>query len=101
MREKKSNKITFGIIGYGSIGKVHTKNLKKMGYKFIICDPKIDNTEKKYLKKISLINETCSCVIIASPSNKHHEYLNYFIKRKNIFSLKSHFLMKLQKQKKF
>ena len=71
-----------------------------MGYKFIICDPKIDNTEKKYLKKISLINETCSCVIIASPSNKHHEYLNYFIKRKKHIFIEKPFSHEITKTKK-
>ena len=82
MKIKKLNNKTFGIIGYGSIGKVHKKNLEKMGYSFLIFDPKIDNTKKKSLKKLSQINKICSSVIIASPSNTHLKYLNYFKKKK-------------------
>ena len=100
MKKNKYNNITLGIIGYGSIGKVHTRNLKKMGYSFLICDPKIDNTEKKYLKKISQINEKCSSVIIASPNNMHQKYFNYFVKIKKHVFIEKPFSHEIKKTKK-
>ena len=100
MKKNKAKNIIFGIIGYGSIGKIHTKNLKKMGYSCIICDPKIHNTEKKFLQKISQINQTCSSVIIASPSNKHQEYLSYFVKRKKHIFIEKPFSHEITKTKK-
>jgi predicted dehydrogenase len=86
MKFKKIKNLKFGIIGYGSIGKIHKLNIEKLGYSTLIYDPKIDNTKKKYLKKISEINRTCSSVIISSPSNTHLKYLKYFVeKKKHIF----------------
>ena len=38
----KKLKNKFGIVGYGSIGKVHKNNLVKLGYEVLIYDPNIN-----------------------------------------------------------
>lgn len=40
MNIQKSSDLVFGIIGFGSIGKVHKKILDNLGYKSFIYDPK-------------------------------------------------------------
>ena len=45
---QKSKNLIFGIIGYGSIGKVHEKILRELKYKTYIYDP-LYKTKKKFL----------------------------------------------------
>ena len=46
MNTQKYKRLVFGIIGYGSIGKIHAKILKDLGHKIYIYDPEIK--KKKY-----------------------------------------------------
>jgi len=84
MKYKNNNlKKNIGLIGYGSIGKIHHKNLLKLGYKVFIYDPLIKNLK---INNLNRINKNCNSVVISSPSYTHFKYLNYFIKKnKNIF----------------
>ena len=81
---QKSKSLIFGIIGYGSIGKVHEKILKELGYKIYIYDP-IFKKKKNFLP-LKIINEICNVIIVASPSSTHIKYLKFFAdKKKHIF----------------
>ena len=85
MKSKKLKKIKFGIIGYGSIGKIHNSILRKLGYETLIFD--ITN-EKSKIKFSSLekIVKNCEAIIISSPSFTHFTYLKYFSKKnKHVF----------------
>lgn len=99
MKLKKLQKIKFGIIGYGSIGKVHKKNIEKLGHEFLIFDPKFRHKKKNFTKKISDINKFCSAVIISSPSNTHLKYLNFFVKNKKHIFIEKPFTHEIKKTK--
>ena len=81
---QRSKNLIFGIIGYGSIGKVHEKILKELNYKTYIYDP-FFKKNKNFLP-LKNINKFCDAIIIASPSNTHIKYLKFFAdKKKHIF----------------
>ena len=46
MSAQKSHKLVFGVVGYGSIGKVHCKILKQLKCEYYIYDPKFKPREK-------------------------------------------------------
>ncbi len=100
MKLNKIKNIKFGIIGLGSIGKIHKKNIEKLGYKTLVFDPFLDISKKKQNEKISKINKTCSAVIISSPSNTHFKYLDYFVKRKKHIFIEKPFTHEIKKTKK-
>tara|TARA_B100000768_G_C11277115_1_gene376508 strand:- start:307 stop:1248 length:942 start_codon:yes stop_codon:yes gene_type:complete len=85
MKSKKLKKIKFGVIGYGSIGKIHNSILRKLGYETLIFDT---TNEKGKIKFSSLekIVKNCEAIIISSPSFTHFTYLKYFSKKnKHVF----------------
>ena len=85
MKLKKLKRIKFGIVGYGSIGKIHNSILNKLGYETLIFDTKKESNKIKY-SSLKEISENCEAIIISSPSFTHFEYLEYFSKKnKHIF----------------
>ncbi len=83
MSSQKSNNLIFGIIGYGSIGKVHKKVLDELGYKNYIYDTKKKN---KNTVTLTRLKKLCNTIIISSPSYSHFYYLKFFSKtNKHIF----------------
>ena len=70
-----------GLIGYGSIGKRHYKNLKEIFSSIIIYDPKYHDK-----KKLDKIYKFCDDIFICSPLNSHEHYLKKSMQlKKNIF----------------
>lgn len=84
MRLSLKNKIkkrNVGLIGYGSIGKRHYKNLKDICESIIIYDPKYHEKKKLYE-----IYEYSDDIFICSPLNTHEKYLKKAMElKKNIF----------------
>lgn len=77
-RIKKRN---VGLIGFGSIGKRHYKNLKKICGSILIYDPKYHEKNK-----LIQIYKNCNEIFICSPLNTHENYLKKSIElNKNIF----------------
>ena len=74
----------FGIIGYGSIGKRHIRNLVTLGYKNIILLRKIgsenENGFEEYSDIETFINKKPDAVIIANPTSLHYDYLFALLK---------------------
>ena len=102
MNVQKSKKLIFGIVGYGSIGKVHEKILNQLQYDNFIFDPYLKNKKNK----ISLLEmkRKCNIIIISSPSYTHYDYIKFFSKEdKHIFIEKpfSHEIKKTEKIIKF
>jgi len=86
---KKKNKLIkkfinsrkIGLIGFGSIGKRHYKNLKKISSNIFIYDKKFSNKNE-----LNYIYKYCDDVFVCSPLSTHEKYLNNLIKNnKNIF----------------
>ena len=70
-----------GLIGFGSIGKRHYKNLKEIFSSIIIYDPKYHNK-----KKLEEIYNFCDDIFICSPLDSHENYLKKSMQlKKNIF----------------
>ena len=73
-----------GIIGYGSIGKRHIRNLITLGYEDIILLRKIgsgnENGFEEYNNIETLINKKPDAVIIANPTSLHYDYLSALLK---------------------
>ena len=95
----KSHKLVFGIIGYGSIGKVHRKILNQLGYENYIYDPKIQ--DKKSLVSFSKLNKICNVIIISSPSYSHFYYLKYYSNKDKHIFIEKPFSHEIVKTKKF
>lgn len=57
-----------GVVGYGSIGKRHADNLKKLGHQVVVYDPDYDISGVRFERHIY---ETCPAVVIATPSPAH------------------------------
>lgn len=64
--------ITIGIIGYGSIGKRHAENFKRLGCTIGVWDPLNDGCNRS---DDWLIASTCNGVVIASPSDNHYQQI--------------------------
>ena len=97
MNTQKYKRLVFGIIGYGSIGKIHAKILKDLGHKIYIYDPEI---KKKNIVSFRELNKSCNVIIICSPSYTHLKYLKFYSeKKKHIFIEKpfSHEITKTRK----
>ncbi len=97
MKLKKLKKYKFGIIGYGSIGRVHRNNLINLGYDTLIYDPKINN--KEFAKNLKEIVDNCFAVIISSPSYTHLKYLRYFVEKEKHIFIEKPFTHELKKTK--
>jgi lactate dehydrogenase-like 2-hydroxyacid dehydrogenase len=55
-----------GILGYGSIGSRHGRNLTALGHKIIIHDPSMADSLPK-----GVVIEKSDAVVIASPTSEH------------------------------
>ena len=73
----------FGIIGYGSIGQRHVRNLIALGYKDIVLLRKIGSGNNYDLKEFTEIQEFFGsepdAVIITNPTNLHAEFLTQIL----------------------
>tara|TARA_B110000503_G_C7121878_1_gene402869 strand:- start:341 stop:1291 length:951 start_codon:yes stop_codon:yes gene_type:complete len=79
--KNKIKRRKIGLIGYGSIGKRHYKNLREIFSSITVYDPKFK--EKKKLKEIY---KNCEDIFICSPLSSHENYLEQAMKlKKNIF----------------
>ena len=69
----------FGIIGYGSIGKRHVRNLVALGYKDIVLLRKIGQGNEFNLSEFSelksFLETQLDAVIISTPTSLHAKYL--------------------------
>ena len=82
MNTQKYKRLVFGIIGYGSIGKIHAKILKDLGHKIYIYDPEI---KKKNIVSFRELNKSCNVIIICSPSYTHLKYLKFYSEKKKAY----------------
>ena len=75
----------FGLIGYGSIGQRHVRNLFALGYEDIICLRKIGNGNKHNLKEFTDMQKFLAAqpdaIILANPTSFHAEYLTKILDR--------------------
>ena len=71
------------IIGYGSIGKRHVKNLISLGYSEISLMREIGNNNEYGLKEYNRLNDLLDwgpdAIILCNPSNMHSKFLNQII----------------------
>ena len=75
----------FGVIGYGSIGSRHAKNLEKLGHKVVVYDPALLNRDVNRETAI-YDDKSIDGVIIATPSPYHEGPLRACVERgKHIF----------------
>ena len=90
MAEEK--KIRFGVIGAGKIGTFHTRTLAKMqGVNLVgVCDPDSMRAQKlawehnctPYTKPEEIVNQV-DAVIVAAPTQLHHQIGMFFLEHKN------------------
>ena len=99
MSAQKSHKLIFGVIGYGSIGKVHCKILKQLKCEYYIYDPKFKQGEK--FLTFSKLNKICNTIIIASPSFTHFNYLKFYSNRNKHIFIEKPFSHEINKTKKY
>ena len=66
MKLEKLKKIKFGVIGYGSIGKIHNSILRKLGYETLIFDTTNEKSKIKF-SSLEKIVKNCEAIIISSP----------------------------------
>ena len=95
---QKSKNLIFGIIGYGSIGKVHEKILRELKYKTYIYDP-LYKTKKNFLP-LNIISKVCNVIIVASPNNTHFKYLKFFANKKKHIFIEKPFSHEIKETKK-
>ncbi len=73
------------LIGYGSIGKRHARNLMETGTALCVLTKYPDNLKVKFLKDINEIkNESPNYCIISSPTARHLDDLKRILVLKNI-----------------
>ncbi len=83
---QNKNEIKVGIIGYGSIGKRHYENLKKLDIKLFIYDPYIKKKKKEFVKNLKELFLKTNIILISSPSELHISQLNESINNnKHVF----------------
>ena len=68
---------TIGVIGLGSIGMRHAKNLKEMGHQILVCDPNLDNIPHPFMSRETFYGVTHDIdgLIIASPTQLHAAHI--------------------------
>jgi len=75
--------LKFGVIGFGSIGQRHVKNLISLGVKNIVLLRKIGKGNPHNLKEhtnITSFLDTCpDAIIISNPTSLHAKYLTIFL----------------------
>ena len=73
----------FGVIGYGSIGQRHVKNLISLGYSQISLMREIGNDNEYGLKEFNTLNDLLDwepdAIILCNPSSMHSKFLNKLI----------------------
>ena len=77
-----------GIIGLGSIGLVHAKNLLAMGHAVTVYDPKMTQTELDInsASDVGMLLWAADAVVIASPSSEHFSQIaDCLFKAKPVF----------------
>lgn len=65
---------TFGILGYGSIGKRHAQTLKRLGHKVVYYDPLVVANIPAATDEQDLINQA-DAILICSPTAQHYQHL--------------------------
>jgi predicted dehydrogenase len=72
-----------GVIGLGSIGSRHKRNLLELGHEVLSYDPKDGDTEEKLHK----IHTLADAIVIASPTPTHGDHIvsAFDLNRKHIF----------------
>lgn len=75
----------FGIIGYGSIGQRHAKNLRKLGHTVVAYDPALINSDVR--REVHIYDDaTIDAVVICTPPPYHEGPLRACVERgKHIF----------------
>src|SRR5262245_48355011 len=66
-----------GVIGLGSIGMRHVRNLEMLGHAVVGHDPIISGSVPRM--SIDDMKTQCDAVVIASPTNTHFHYLQQFV----------------------
>ena len=68
---------TIGVIGLGSIGARHARNLKTLGYRVIGHDPVIELTKDGvlYCPKAETVFASADAIIIAGPTELHSAHI--------------------------
>jgi predicted dehydrogenase len=75
----------FGIVGYGSIGQRHAKNLRKLGHQTEVYDPALITSDVR--REVHIYdNKSIDAVVICTPSPYHEGPLRACVERgKHIF----------------
>lgn len=83
----KKNKFVFCVVGYGSIGRRHASNLKKLGERVIVYRSGLQNTSAplyddslEFIYNPSDIARLSNAIIICTPTSMHIEWITYAIK---------------------
>lgn len=72
------------LIGYGSIGKRHSKNLFELGFDHYILTQYPDHSDAFFIDDIGVLKNRIDYCIIASPTSMHLDALKNCLKLKNI-----------------
>ena len=80
------------VIGYGSIGKRHAKNVKALGHEVILLrhsknNPNKDGFKEYHLFKDVIKHEEIDGAIVCSPTSKHLDDVKLLVKNKIPFLL--------------
>ena len=67
-----------GILGYGSIGRRHADNAKKLGHEVIVYDPMLQHNDVKFEREVY---DQADAVVIATPSTHHEAGLRACVER--------------------
>lgn len=68
-----------GVVGYGSIGRRHADNARKLGHEVFVYDPLLPEQDRVAFERE--IYEECDAVVIATPTMFHEQALRSCVER--------------------
>lgn len=70
-----------GVVGYGSIGTRHANNLRRLGHKVMVYDPKLSGGDRDFKFEKDLYDSDVEAVVIATPSGAHEGPIRACVER--------------------
>lgn len=71
-----------GVVGYGSIGTRHANNLRGLGHKVVVYDPKLTGGDRDFKFEKDLYDSDVEAVVIATPTPFHEGPLHACIEHR-------------------